>query len=169
MMKSNLTREQLIAIFTIAWEAKRIETEMAHAPKGTKVGAGLDAVFAAIDFTPHVPYVAPVYPALMPDETDEWHTCHFCGTDTWNGYEDRMKTKRHWLSDCRPDLVEHPVGPLCTWTLLPYDTRDPQWFTDEQTDNFNKDQDRPGCYAYQDSSSLVWTTEHTHFYPNGPM
>lgn len=23
--------------------------------------------------------------------------------------------ERHWLSDCRPDLVEHEEGPLCTW------------------------------------------------------
>lgn len=167
MMKTNLTREQLIEIFTIAWEAKRKEIGRGIADKGTKVGAGLDAVFAELGVITHVPYVTPVYPPILPNEVDEWHTCHFCGTDTWNGYEDRMKTKRHWLSDCRPDLVEHPVGPLCTWPLMEYDGT--STWTREQTDKYNKEMGRPGCYAYQDLGSMVWTPDHIHFYPNRPM
>jgi hypothetical protein len=23
--------------------------------------------------------------------------------------------RRHWLSDCRPDLLPHEPGPTCTW------------------------------------------------------
>jgi hypothetical protein len=72
-------------------------------------------------------------------DDDGWHTCHFCGTYVKDGLEN--DGTRHWLSDCRPDLVEHEPGPACTW---PY---------------------RPGpnnCYAYKDEA-------HTTFYPDGPM
>ena len=38
------------------------------------------------------------------------HICHFCGGYLdHNSYEYNVETKqkeRHWLSDCRPDLVE---------------------------------------------------------------
>jgi hypothetical protein len=44
---------------------------------------------------------------------DEAHNCHFCGTVVKGGYE--ANGKRHWLSDCRPDLTEHEPGELCTW------------------------------------------------------
>lgn len=41
------------------------------------------------------------------------HRCHFCGADLdhtgWDGKND------HTLAFCRPDLVEHEPGPLCTW------------------------------------------------------
>lgn len=111
--------------------------------------------------------------------TKEPHNCHFCGTYVLDGYEtitekvdvrdysgDRgvpsspniklgkqwqSYKKRHWLSDCRPDLVMHEPGPLCTWP------------------------DEPGqqgshCYAYQndDAQGRPWTTKHEYFYTDGP-
>lgn len=72
----------------------------------------------------------------------EPHPWHFCGTYVDGGYEmvteqitvrdysgDRgipssmlippgkqwlYRPVRHWLSDCRPDLVQHDIGELCT-------------------------------------------------------
>lgn len=42
------------------------------------------------------------------------HNCHFCGTSlTHNSYD--HDGRRHWLSDCRPDLLPHQPGELCTW------------------------------------------------------
>lgn len=85
---------------------------------------------------------------------NEWHTCHFCGEDVCDGLD--STGERHWLSDCRPDLVEHEIGPLCTWHGLP--------------DGNGKD-----CYAYSKpryevgKPGIVWTNEHAHFYPDGPM
>jgi len=74
--------------------------------------------------------------------------------------------KRHWLSDCRPDLVKHEIGPKCTWRLS---TGEP--LRDGARDNET-------CYAYQTFGFLgadakpqygqVWTTEHVHFYQDGP-
>jgi hypothetical protein len=44
------------------------------------------------------------------------HKCHFCGTELYHdSYEDDAKAKRHFLSDCRPDLIEERVyedGPV---------------------------------------------------------
>lgn len=80
---------------------------------------------------------------------DEWHQCHFCGTDVKDGYEDTAHTRRHWLSDCRPDLVPHEPGDLCTWPVSVYR----EW---------------AGCYAYQDADGHV-TLNHTHFYPDGAL
>jgi hypothetical protein len=106
------------------------------------------------------------------------HNCHFCGTWVKDGYEtihEKVKVKdvsgdrgipsarssnsfgtqwistkkRHWLSDCRPDLVEHDPGETCTW----HNCKD-------------LEQD---CYAYQDRHTLKWSTEHKHFYTDGPM
>ncbi len=57
---------------------------------------------------------------------------------------------RHWLSDCRPDLVEHEIGEACTWSsdpAVPYERR---------------------CYAYLDERRQV-TPNHVHFYADGPM
>jgi hypothetical protein len=85
---------------------------------------------------------------------DEWTTCHFCGTET-NALGFEYNGKRHWLEDCRPDLVEHDEGPLCTWP--PY--------TEEKYLYLNDEHPRPGCYAFQDRASLEWGTEHIHFYP----
>lgn len=69
------------------------------------------------------------------------HICHFCGTElTHNSKE--SSGKRHWLSDCRPDLVKHEPGELCTW---PH--RNP-----------------PDCYAYDHPAQT-----HINFYTDGPM
>lgn len=52
----------------------------------------------------------------MASDDDGNHTCHFCGTElNREGYELGDLSKRHWTEDCRPDLVEHEPGPLCTW------------------------------------------------------
>lgn len=75
------------------------------------------------------------------------NTCHFCGTYTYDGYE-IDGTTRHFLSDCRPDLVEHEPGELCTW---------PNRITGYK------------CYAYQNRETLEWTNEHIHFYKDGPL
>lgn len=50
-----------------------------------------------------------------PDPLDGTHHCHFCGTLLRNGVELAAPHKRHWLSDCRPDLTAHILGALCTW------------------------------------------------------
>ncbi len=100
----------------------------------------------------------------MYDEDDDrqldWHQCHFCGEYVKYGYT--IPGKRHWLSDCRPDLVEHEIGPLCTWYI----------YTEEQTKlHGNKWKAKPQeltCYAYQ-NSFRDWTKEHKHFYTDGPM
>jgi hypothetical protein len=87
----------------------------------------------------------------------DWHQCHFCGTYVRDGLETDGKT--HWLSDCRPDLVEHEIGPLCTWHGL----------------NVVRPDAEHDCYAYEsrgDESNGYkrhWTDQHTHFYPDGPM
>lgn len=86
------------------------------------------------------------------------HTCHFCGAGLdHESYEAQGGGlyERHWLSDCRPDLVAHEPGPLCTWP-------------DDPESNQYRD---PGCYAYQDNDApgRPWTKEHTHFYNDGPM
>lgn len=86
----------------------------------------------------------------------EGNTCHFCGTYVSKGYETGPnRRKRHWLSDCRPDLIEHDPGESCTWHgLLHAD---------------GKPAHDPDCYAYQDNITQAWGTEHKHFYPDGPM
>jgi hypothetical protein len=86
----------------------------------------------------------------------EYHNCYFCGTWVSGGYEVRA-TRRHWLRDCRPDLVQHEPGPTCTWYGLGTSSHA-----------------APGrdCYAYQDCSGPTpwpWTDEHKHFYKDGPM
>ena len=78
----------------------------------------------------------------MPAET---HQCHFCGEWVYDG-KSTETGERHWLSDCRPDLVEHEVGELCTW----------------------HDANGHTCYAYQ-ASDRTWGDEHKHFYSDGPM
>ena len=89
-------------------------------------------------------------------DEDTTHQCHFCGTWVDEGYEHDVDAfdadgnrKRHWLSDCRPDLVEHQPGELCTWHYANGKVS--------------------GCYAYQDHKTNNWTKEHTHFYKDGPM
>lgn len=96
-----------------------------------------------------------------------WHTCHFCGADIdKDGYESSgrrgVRGKRHWLSDCRPDLVEHEIGELCTWAFR----RDPKYKRlGNETEDFLENHT---CYAYQDRD-LSWRNEHKYFYPDGPM
>jgi hypothetical protein len=68
--------------------------------------------------------------------------------------EESTKGERHWLSDCRPDLVEHEIGPKCTWA---YRREMEQDFKEEDC-----------CYAYQ-NLDLEWTKDHVHFYKDGPM
>jgi hypothetical protein len=80
---------------------------------------------------------------------DSMHQCHFCGGWVLDGKSTEDGT-RHWLSDCRPDLVEHEPGELCTWHNL-------------TTINGKN------CYAYQDGYNGPWGDEHKHFYPDGPM
>lgn len=76
----------------------------------------------------------------------DWHTCHFCGENVKDGLD--PEGKRHWLSDCRPDLVEHEIGETCTWHGLNSEGAD--------------------CYAYQ-NRDRKWTSEHKYFYEDGPM
>lgn len=86
---------------------------------------------------------------------EDAHTCHFCGTYVFRGHEYNTKTRRwdgerHWLSDCRPDLVEHDPGDLCTW-------------------GFDGRRGKYSCYAFQEWFSQKWTDEHKHFHNDGPM
>lgn len=75
--------------------------------------------------------------------SDEWHECHFCGDYVKDGKD--AKGKPHKLADCRPDLVPHEPGPLCTWSYLTTGVHN--------------------CYAFQDKWTNEWTDQHTHFYP----
>lgn len=98
------------------------------------------------------------------EEEVEAHQCHFCGTFVKNGleydvdaFDEQGNRKRHWLSDCRPDLVEHEIGPLCTWPAY-----------EGEYAYLNEQDNRPGCYAYTNGDGEI-TTDHIHFYPDGPM
>lgn len=87
--------------------------------------------------------------------SDPWHHCHFCGELVAHGYDGNGQ--RHWLSDCRPDLVEHEPGPLCTWPLG----------MSHHPESGHKP--NRNCYAYQVFATGEWTDEHTHFHNDGPM
>lgn len=78
----------------------------------------------------------------------EWHQCHFCGDLVRDGLG--SKGERHWLSDCRPDLVAHEPGDTCTWSHL----------------NVIGERD---CYAYLNQDEDKWTDDHKYFYKDGPM
>lgn len=95
-------------------------------------------------------------------EEEDWHQCHFCGEYVnSDGYE--HSGKRHYLSDCRPDLVEHEIGDLCTWAFR----REP--IENKRTGGVIEPlPQEETCYAYQDGDRK-WTKEHIHFYPDGPM
>lgn len=99
----------------------------------------------------------------MYDPKDDYHQCHFCGEYVNNGHT--AAGYRHWLSDCRPDLVEHEIGEICTWSFrrLPEFKR-----MGNETEDFPENRT---CYAYAFGGlyNRVWTNEHTHFYPDGPM
>lgn len=92
---------------------------------------------------------------------EEYHTCHFCGTEiNKEGYE--YNGSRHFLSDCRPDLVEHEIGDDCTWAFRRKDIED-------RYNNIIKALPiEETCYAYQNRDQK-WTKEHIHFYTDGPM
>jgi len=81
---------------------------------------------------------------------EETHQCHFCGEWVRDGLD--LEGNRHWLSDCRPDLVEHEPGEICTWFYRGYEIP-----TERK------------CYAYQDGYNGSWGDKHIHFYPDGPM
>lgn len=94
---------------------------------------------------------------------EEPHQCHLCGTYVKDGYEydvdafdEEGNRKRHWLSDCRPDLVEHEVGELCTWPIIP-----------DMGDEWNKEHGRPSCYAYNSPVDGI-TYDHIYFMTDGP-
>lgn len=96
---------------------------------------------------------------VLDPQGEDAHQCHFCGTYVLNGYEcGENKDVRHWLSDCRPDLVEHEEGPLCTWP-----------------DRNDGTYQGSHCYAYQYwggkevGYKQIWGTEHKHFFSDGPM
>ncbi len=98
---------------------------------------------------------------------DDWHTCHFCGIQVnKEGYE--VNGERHFLSDCRPDLVEHEIGDTCTWAFR----RKPEFKRmQNETEDFPENRT---CYAYETragfpGSKPTWTNEHKYFYPDGPM
>lgn len=96
----------------------------------------------------------------MVTEEYQWHTCHFCGTDVnKEGYE--YNGERHYLSDCRPDLVEHEIGELCTWDFRR------KSLTKSNGEIIEPLPENRTCYAYQDKD-LKWTDEHKHFYEDGP-
>jgi hypothetical protein len=88
---------------------------------------------------------------------EDYHQCHFCGEYVKDGKD--IKGERHYLSDCRPDLVEHEIGETCTWAFR----RNPNLFPAERLI------ENQTCYAYQNLETLEWTNEHVHFYKDGPM
>lgn len=66
------------------------------------------------------------------------NTCHFCGAElNEDGYE--HSGARHWVEDCRPDLVEHEPGPLCTWP------------DDPESNKYRE----PGCYWDHERNELA--------------
>jgi hypothetical protein len=100
---------------------------------------------------------------------DGWHTCHFCGTEVKDGYEDVEKTKRHWLSDCRPDLAEHEQGDFCTWGYRDRPSNLPELVYNDPNTWFSYPVNPNNCYAYQNFETLQWTNKHEHFHKDGPM
>lgn len=110
------------------------------------------------------------------------HKCHFCGSDlTHNSFSSERDPetgiwglRRHWLSDCRADLVEHAIGSDCTWSFITEEFL-------EKLRHEGKDvllemyQKHPKCYAYEysggseNSYKSVWTDQHIHFHKDGPM
>lgn len=101
----------------------------------------------------------------MYDSKDDYHTCHFCGEYVRDGLT--FKGERHWLSDCRPDLVEHEIGEICTWSYRRKDL-----IKAVSGEIIPALPENHTCYAYEDYDSnykRVWTNEHIHFYPDGSM
>lgn len=91
---------------------------------------------------------------------EDYHHCFFCGEYVHSGLE--FNGTRHHLSDCRPDLVDHEIGEICTWAFR----RNPEFKRmKDETEDFPENRT---CYAYQNDNQQ-WTDEHVHFYPDGPM
>lgn len=82
-------------------------------------------------------------------DDDGWTSCHFCGELVKDGVNPQGES--HWLSDCRPDLVEHDPGMTCTWP--PESGYAPDY----------------NCYAHQNRDTREWEPGHKHFYKDGPM
>jgi len=101
----------------------------------------------------------------MPEE--DWHNCHFCGELVKDGHE-VDPTRRHWLSDCRPDLVRHEIGPTCTWAFRTLEN-------EGDAVDLEQIQREHLCYAFEwmgdktNNYQRVWTSRHIHFYNDGPM
>lgn len=85
-------------------------------------------------------------------DEEEFHRCYFCGEYVKDGKE--PNGKRHFLRDCRPDLVKHEIGDDCTWAYRRKESN----YTEVNM-----------CYAYQNHDTLEWGIEHKHFYKDGPM
>jgi len=79
-----IDREALIEVLTEAWEAKRKEIGRGIAPKGTKVGAGIDAVIAHLAAQP---VAGAVEWGLSDSMLDSFPKPHFTGSEEsvrWN-------------------------------------------------------------------------------------
>lgn len=112
------------------------------------------------------------------------HHCHFCGTDLSHDsfeyvYDKETKVTskvRHWLSDCRPDLVYHEPGPICTWSFRTEEFMQ-KLLDDGKTDLYEHYKDLPMCYAYEcpdryEGDKYIpseWTESHNYFLKDGPM
>ena len=67
------------------------------------------------------------------------HACYFCGTDLdHTGHESGGID--HTVEYCRPDLVEHDAGPLCTWPDDPEanEYRDPWCYWDHENNKLKE-------------------------------
>ena len=65
------------------------------------------------------------------------HQCHFCGDDLTHSGHDSSGVL-HDVAYCRPDLVDHEIGDLCTWPDKP---------------EMNKYRE-PGCYWDHEKGEL---------------
>jgi hypothetical protein len=100
--------------------------------------------------------------------SDTEHHCHFCGEHVEDGKD--PKGNRHWLSDCRPDLVKHEPGELCTWSYMLGDKCTCGSSDDEHLEFCAlRTPDNKSCYAYMNNDTRKWGDEHKHFYEDGPM
>lgn len=97
------------------------------------------------------------------------HTCHFCGEEldhNGNAWEKGEKV-RHWLSDCRPDLVEHEPGPTCTWWAMTRPEFLQKLVDDGKAHLAEAYEGHAVCYAYQDPDTGEFGAEHKHFHRDG--
>jgi hypothetical protein len=97
----------------------------------------------------------------------DWHRCHFCGEYLTAEGKENGGVIFHTLSYCRPDLVEHEIGDLCTWAFRRKPLVIGKGTPNERTEPAFPENHT--CYAYYDDDTRKWTNEHTHFYPDSPM